>query len=1701
MPALSTAVWTSLGPTAVASALAPAQGPLAGTLTDVAPAPSDANTIYVAAGAAGVWKTSDGGTSWRPLTDHVQDASGNPVAASGYAIAVSPSDPQTIYAGPRDNAVVDPSPYILKSTDGGASWAVKDLPAVHDQIDKLVVDPLDANTLYVDFVGGNPGEDGIFKSSDGGASWTAITASIPNTSQDLFTDIVLDPTQPQTLYTASTQGGVYKSTDGGTTWAPLIAPNANGAGWTQLALAPASPQVIYLATNGHTEAMGQGVVRMLRSSDGGQSWTDLTAGTPNFVSNLVFFQSFALAVDPVNADRVYAGGWAAAGPSIIESTDGAATWSALDVDTAGQGAVAPHQAFAFDAAGKLLDGSAGGIWRLDDPTPSTLDWQNINTGLDSFATTALALSPADPAVVVAASPVGIVSNSGGSGWTLTDSGGPGAVAFSTTNPSRVYRAFAGPYPGAFRRSDDAGRSWVTAQGNGTIQDTWSAGPLAVDPTDGNHVLFATETLWETHDGGDTWSALAGMGTNTLSTLLTTAIAFAPSDPRTIYLGANNTILVSHDAGASWVQTTEASGPFQFAVDPTDANVAYAAFDHGHYAASTDGGITWQSVDGNLPLVPSLDFSDGAGLAIDAVTTPHTVYVADAFGVFRALEGSTDWTEVGSNLPHSVVTDLQIDSAKRVLAASAEGRGVWEIALPEPTNLALSSDQPSGTYGQSIILTASVTPAAGTEVPTGSVQFTIDNVGAGAPVALTNGTATLSVPALSAGHHGIIATYVSDTSDFVGSASPGPLTQDIAPAPLTITASSLSKMYGDPLPALTVSYAGFVNGDGLASLSVAPAISTSATPASGVGSFPITVSGASAANYSITFQPGTLTITPAPLTITADDEAKPYGADPPTLTVHYDGFINGDSPASLTVAPTTSTSATPASGVGSFPITVSGASAANYSITFQPGTLTITPAPLTITADDQAKLYGAELPTLTFRFDGFVNGDSPASLTAAPSVSTTATAASHVGSYPIAVASAAAANYTITFAPGTLTVTQAPLTITADDQTKVYGAVLPVLPVRYAGFVNGDSAASLTTAPVVSTMATAGSGVGTYALTPAGGVDNDYSITLQPGTLTVTPAPLTITADDQMKVYGAALPTLTVRYSGFVNGDTPANLSAAAVVSTTVNEASGVGSYTITVGAALAANYTINFQPGTLTVTPAPLTITADDQTKLYGATLPALTARYAGFVNGDGPSSLTTAPALTTTATAASGVGLYSITVAGASAANYLLAYQPGSLSTAPAPLTITAQDATKVYGAPLPSFSVAYAGFVNGDTPANLTASPSVSTTATAASGVSEYPITAAGAAAPNYMITFQPGTLTVTPAPLTISADNQTKTYGAPLPALTVSYAGFVNGDTPGSLSTAPLVQSAATSASGVGQYPLTAASAAAANYAITYQPGVLTIAPAPLTIGADSRTMTYGSNLPALTATYTGLVSGDSPGQLAPAILTTTATARSGAGSYPIAVSGVGGTNYVVTFVPGTLTIVPAPLIVMVDNQTIVAGTPLPSLTVHFTGFVNGDTAASLLSAPTVVARATAASGAGTYALTASGAADPNYTISYVAGNLTILPAAPSLSVPNQLKVLGQSVSFMGKGLKVSDADPQASIKVQLTTSLGTFRLHAAGVTIVGNQTGSLTLTGNAAALNRALNMLSLSLKGSHRKGTISITVKHGNHTTRSILKVVS
>jgi hypothetical protein len=254
----------------------------------------------------------------------------------------------------------------------------------------------------------------------------------------------------------------------------------------------------------------------------------------------------------------------------------------------------------------------------------------------------------------------------------------------------------------------------------------------------------------------------------------------------------------------------------------------------------------------------------------------------------------------------------------------------------PTVVTVSASVDTSVYGQPVTFTATVT-SSGSPVTADTVTFREGTSTLGTSPLDGSGHATWTTSAFGAGSHVITAEYRGNASHQPGSGSTGLMVNRAA---LTITADDKTRVYGQTNPTLTASYRGFVNGDTPAVVR-GSRLSTPATAGSGVGTYPITGSGASAANYTISYVSGTLTVTPAPLTTTADDKSKVAGDSVPPLTARFAGFVNGDGVSSLSTPVSLSTYS--GDTAGTYPIVPSGATAANYAITFVNGTLTVTPA--------------------------------------------------------------------------------------------------------------------------------------------------------------------------------------------------------------------------------------------------------------------------------------------------------------------------------------------------------------------------------------------------------------------------------------------------------------------------------------------------------------------------------------------------------------------------------------------------------------------------------------------------------------------------------------------------------------------------------------------------------------------------------------
>ncbi len=1028
------------------------------------------------------------------------------------------------------------------------------------------------------------------------------------------------------------------------------------------------------------------------------------------------------------------------------------------------------------------------------------------------------------------------------------------------------------------------------------------------------------------------------------------------------------------------------------------------------AASPAGTYPITCTQGTLAATNYL-FSFVAG-TLTVNPAPLTVSVNNASRSYGAVNPAFTGTITG------LKNSDPITATYTTTATTASPVGTYPITavLADPSNL-LGNYVVTSNPG-----TLTVTPAALTVIPNNLSRLYGDPnpTLTGVIVGIQNGdniTATYSTtatPASPVGNYPIVPTLVDPTNrlgNYVVTLNNGTLA--VSPAPLTVTAADATRPFGFPNPAFTGTIAGIKNND-----NITATYSTTATATSPLGTYPITATLVDPTNklgnYSVTNTPGTLAITSAQLTVTVADATRVYGDPNPAFTVSFSGFVNGDTAAVVSGTPSCS-SAAPTSAVGTYPIvcTQGTLSATSYVFVFVSGTLTVTPAPLSVTAANSTRLYGDANPAFSGTITGIKNGDN---ITA--NYTTTATVTSLIGTYPITPVlvdpTSKLGNYTVTSNNATLTVTQAPIVVTAANLSRAYGAPNPALTGTITGVRNGD--------PITVTFATTAiqtSPAGTYPITPSlndpTGKLSNYTLTVNNGTLTVTAVPLVVTVVDATRPFGAPNPAFTGIITGLQNGD---NITA--IYSTVATAASPVGTYPITPTLAdptgKLSNYTVTSTNGTLTITNAVLTVTAANASRFYGDPNPAFTGTITGLKNGD-----TITATFSSVAVATSAPGTYAIVPAlldpNNQAGNYTVVLNNGVLTVNAAPLSVVAASATRGYGAANPAFTGTITGLKNGD---NITAS--FTTVADPTSNVGSYAITPVLTdptnKLSNYAVSLTNGTLTITQVPLTVTANNASRVYGDPNLAFTGTITGLVNGDN---------ITFSATSAgptAAVGTYPIVPTlvdpTNKLGNYTVASTNGTLTVTQAPLSVVAANSTRAFGdpNNL---SGTLTGVKNGDN----ITAVYSTTATATSAPGTYPITASLSDPTNklsnYNVTITNATLTVTPATLTVTAANASMIYGDAVPALGRTIAGIKNGDnitasfsTTATSISAPGTYPIVAAVSDNGTGALA-------NYTVVINNGTLAISPAPLVVTAANASRPYGDpNLAFTGTitGLKNGD-----------------------------------------------------------------------------------
>lgn len=671
-------VWQPIGPQPIGFS---ANYVTSGRVTALAIDPRSNDTAYLGGANGGVWKTTDGGTTWNPVTD------GEPSLAIG-SIAIDPTNPDTVYVGTGEenfNSDAYSGVGILKSTDAGATWTNILGPFSRQRIGSLAIEPSNTKILLA------ATSAGIYRSQDAGLNWSLVQSG---TGSSIF----FDPSTPGVAWAGlgnifgAAANGVYRSTDGGLTWKLALGttgasvPNGSAIGRVELVNSGTTANAAYAVIANPIGGSGATLNGIYKTSDGGQHWAKLFA--PDFCQpqcwyNLTFQQH------PSDPTILVAGG-----VTMYRSINAGSTWSNLPSN--GSGGNTPHvdhHALQFTQDGlRLYDGNDGGVWSTENIS-GIATWKNLNATLSlTQYYPNLSIHPTDPTIALAGSQDnGTHLYQNNPRWTRVISGDGGWTAIDPASPNVAYAEYVDVALFKTRRGDFADILDVD-QGIDPNDRVPFIASFVIDPSNPQRLYFGTYRLYRSTDGAGLWTPISGdltdppSSTSTSATYTISTIAVAPTDPNTIYTGARSgAVYATRDGGANWNEVSgnlPARAVTHLTVDPIDpatVYVTYAGFStagetfQGHIYKSTDSGGTWQDLTNNLPNLPLDD------LVVDP-DLPNTLYLATDLGVMVSTDGGASWATLGSGLARTAVTSLVLHRPSRTLRAATHGRGVYDYSL-------------------------------------------------------------------------------------------------------------------------------------------------------------------------------------------------------------------------------------------------------------------------------------------------------------------------------------------------------------------------------------------------------------------------------------------------------------------------------------------------------------------------------------------------------------------------------------------------------------------------------------------------------------------------------------------------------------------------------------------------------------------------------------------------------------------------------------------------------------------------------------------------------------------------------------------------------------------------------------------------------------------------------------------------------------
>lgn len=666
-------------------------------------------TIYVGSASGGVWKSLDGGTTFKSIFDK------QPSLSIG-SIAIDPSNAQTVWVGTGESWVrnsVSVGTGVYRSTDGGENWEAVGLPD-SEHVSSIAIHPKDGNTVFACALGhlwNSNTERGVFKTVDGGKTWTKVLYRNDSTG---CANLAMDPVDPNVIYAAMWDvrrephnfrsggpgSGLFKSTDGGSTWHELRKGLPEGdLGRIGIGIAPSKTSRVYAVVEAKNHTA------LFRSDDAGESWTEVNNSFN--VSGRPFY--FArLAIDPKNPDRVYKPGF-----FLTVSEDAGKSFSAAFSTSEGSDSRFHGDLHALwinpENPDQMLIGTDGGVYQSLDQSTHWRFLSNIPVAQFYHVSSDMA----EPYNVYG----GLQDNGTWMGPSQATDGianrhwrnidfGDGFWAFSDpADADFAYAEYQGGKIARFRKSTGESRDirpWPRA-GEPDFRFNWNA-PIHMSPNHAGTVYLGGQFLFRSRDHGESWDRISpDLTTNDparqhqetsggltidnsdaekFETIYT--IAESPKNGEVIWVGTDDgNVQITQDGGKrwtnvvknipglpanTWVSTIEASH-----FDPA---VAYATFD-GHNAGdmktyvyqTKDYGKTWASLS-----TPELN--GYAHVVRQDLVNANLLFVGTEFGLFVSIDSGAHWAQFKGSLPNVAVRDISIQPRESDLLLATHGRGIY-----------------------------------------------------------------------------------------------------------------------------------------------------------------------------------------------------------------------------------------------------------------------------------------------------------------------------------------------------------------------------------------------------------------------------------------------------------------------------------------------------------------------------------------------------------------------------------------------------------------------------------------------------------------------------------------------------------------------------------------------------------------------------------------------------------------------------------------------------------------------------------------------------------------------------------------------------------------------------------------------------------------------------------------------------------------